>query len=94
MRALLTKAQAAIEHPLEFIVVDMLEKNEIVDVSGVAARLSRVTLLNGNSFSKGNKAYRIVAADVLRYMTAAGRLTQHDDFVSKTQPEAGGPWFS
>ena len=94
MKALLTKAQAAIKHPLEFIVEDMLEKNEIVDVSGVAARLSQVTLLYGNSFSKGNKAYRIVAADVLRYMTAAGRLTQHGDFASGTRPEAGGPWFS
>lgn len=77
-------------HPLEYIVFHMARENEIIDVTTVAYRLSGA-FLRGRDSAKGRKAYRMVAADLLGYMTTAGRLEMHGDFGK--HPEEGGPYF-
>ncbi|MBK5966824.1 hypothetical protein CCR95_22805 [Thiocystis minor] len=80
------------KHPLEWIVLEMANQNDRIDVSNVASRLSGVTVFHGRDASKGTKAYRVVAADVLGCMASAGRLEQHGEWGGK--PEDGGPFFS
>ncbi len=80
------------QHPLEHIIIAMAEANKILDVSSVSSTLSGDVVFRGKDADKGHKAYRIVAADVLGYMTHAGRLEMHGLFGK--YPEDGGPWFS
>ena len=78
--------------PLEPIVLAMAENREVIDVSSVSCRLAGGCIFMGKWASKGNRAYRIVAADLLGYMADAGRLEQHGEFGPK--PEDGGPYFT
>lgn len=75
-------------HPLESVVLRMADAGEILDVTTVACALA------GGLFreKKGRNAYRVVAADVLGYMTSQGKLIQHGDFGPR--PEDGGPYFT
>ncbi|OQX25258.1 MAG: hypothetical protein BWK80_16525 [Desulfobacteraceae bacterium IS3] len=77
-------------HPLEEIVLSMAKSGEIVDVSSVSYKLSGGFFV-GNQ--RANKAYRLVAADVLSYMTDQGKLVQHGEWDSKDISK-GGPCFS
>ena len=70
------------------IVTAMARSGAIVDVTSVAVCLS-----GGASMRKRkHAAYRVVAADLLIGMTAAGLLIQHGEFGPKR--EDGGPWFT
>lgn len=80
------------QHPLEPFILKMAENGEILDVSNVASCISGVTVFHGKGAIKGEKAYRVVAADVLGYMASAGRLDQHGEFGAN--PEDGGPYFT
>ena len=75
-------------HPLESVALRMADAGEILDVTTVACALA------GGLFreKKGRNAYRVVAADVLGYMTSQGKLIQHGDFGPR--PEDGGPYFT
>jgi len=84
------KSESDKPHPLEEIVLSMAKTGEIVDVSSVSYKLAGGFFV-GNK--KANKAYRLVAADVLCYMTDQGKLVQHGEWDSKDISE-GGPRFS
>jgi hypothetical protein len=76
-------------HPLGSFVFKLAEENKIIDVCSLAMELCGNAIFKAE---KGNRAYRIVAADVLGYMTCEGILKQHGSYHG--QPEKGGPYFT
>jgi hypothetical protein len=80
------------KHPLEHIVEAMAKSGKIIDVSILSVELSGASVFTGKDSTKGTKAYRIVAADVLSYMELEGRLERHGCWGNNK--EDGGPWFT
>lgn len=76
-------------HPLEAIVFDEIARHGLADVTSVSVRL--MAAVPGES-SKIMRAYRIVAADVLKHMEHAGSIVRTGAWARR--PEDGGPAFS
>lgn len=70
-------------HPLEGVVMQMVQDGKFIDVVGVAIQLGNRGGWPYKQATAHNKAYRIVACDVLRHMVKRRVLEQHDgDFGS------------
>lgn len=61
-------------HPLEPFVLDLLQRRPHIDVAILAPELSGCTTFLGRCAGVGNKAYRVVAEDVLGCMVSDGTL--------------------
>jgi hypothetical protein len=61
-------------HPLEPFVLDLLQRRPHIDVAILAPELSGCTTFLGRRAATGNKAYRVVAEDVLGCMASDGTL--------------------
>lgn len=81
---------ARFQHPLTYIIADMVARGLIIDVTGVALALAGVRIEE----ARGWDAYRVVAADLLVVLTKQGALVQHERWLNPRRPENGGPWFS
>lgn len=82
-------------HPLEHVVMDMVRKRELVDVTSVSHRLwgPGIGLVSYKQTAAYRKAYRIVACNLLQYMVRRGVITQHEGEFG-TKLGEGGPCFS
>lgn len=86
------KRQNLDPHPLEPIILSIAAKHHILDVPLVASELSGGGF-GGRDATKGTRAYRIVAADVLGCMAGSGRLEQIGDWVNPRCKDKGGASF-
>jgi len=75
-------------HKLEYLIFEILDKQEKIDVTDLSHYLCACT-----SPSKGVKAYRIVAADILEAATNGERLIRHGNGDNKS-PERGGFYYT
>jgi hypothetical protein len=75
-------------HPLAPLVLGLFAQESTLDVAIVTVALMGCTFL---SPAKGNRAYRIVAADVLGCLWDAGHLVRHGT-ANPCCPERGG-WY-
>ncbi len=75
------------EHPLSKFVLNLFEKESILDVTIVSVGLGTT------SDPKGLRAYRIVAADVLWILWKQGKIIGHDIRDTK-KTEGGFGWFT
>lgn len=80
-------------HPLSPLILEMAAQSQMLDVSTVFCALSGTTSLLGSRAKEGTKAYRLVAVDVLEYMTDQGILTQVGEWSNSSRKECGGPSF-
>lgn len=76
-------------HPLAPLVLALFEHTSVVDVTDVAYALAGALVRP----SKGQKAYRIVAADVLGYLWHQGVLVRHGE-GDLLRPADGGFWYT
>jgi hypothetical protein len=76
------------------MVLALAEKGQMIDVTTVAAALAGATHFIGANADKGQKAYRVVAADVLGCMADCGALVQSGPWSNPKRPEDGGPAFT
>jgi hypothetical protein len=60
-------------HPLEKVVLEAFEKNTRPDVSLVKHHCLSSPILQSRNFAQSQRAYRIVATDVLEYMECQGK---------------------
>ena len=80
--------QRPCKHPLAPLVLGLFATETTLDVAIVTVALMGCTFL---SPAKGNRAYRIVAADVLGCLWDAGHLVRHGA-ANPRCPEKGG-WY-
>jgi hypothetical protein len=77
MKALIRLQPTTELHPLHQTVVAIFRRDPYQDVAKLAVELSGCRFL-GKRAAGSNKAYRIVAADVLDYMLSQGHLTRDE----------------
>lgn len=82
-----------IVHPLDGAVVAIAKRGMALDVTSVSLGLMGVSTLLGGGGQAAQKAYRIVAADVLSCMAHAGRLVQVEPWTDERHKERGGALF-
>src|SRR2546423_5103771 len=75
-------------HPLAPVVLALFAHETTLDVTMVSDALAG----GGVSPAKGQRAYRIVAADVLGYLWCSGALVRHGHCDAPRCPERGG-WY-
>jgi hypothetical protein len=70
---------ASMPHPLEPVVLEIASRVGLLDVPKLAHELCGCCVFRGRRAASGNRAYHIVAEDVLGYMFNRGRLAiRHD----------------
>jgi hypothetical protein len=65
-------------HPLHGAVVEIFRRDPHQDVTTLAIALSGCTGFSGKGAAKGDRAYRVVAEDVLGYMHSQGHLARDE----------------
>ena len=80
-------------HPMEHLVVGMGRRGELIDLPTVTCAIMGCTSISGNRGQTMQRAYRLVAADLLLVMVKAGRLVQMEPWENERRPEMGGARF-
>lgn len=80
-------------HPMEHIVIAMGKRGELIDLPTVTCAIMGCTSLLGKRGQTAQRAYRLVASDILGVMADAGRLVQVEPWEDKKRMEKGGARF-
>lgn len=69
-----TRSTTTTLHPLDSVVRDAFRKSQVQDRVTLATHMKGVTFFSGKGGSRGDKAYLLVAEDVLGCMADQGKL--------------------
>lgn len=85
--------EAPFIHPMEHIVVEMGKHGKLIDLPTVTCAIMGCTSIFGKRGQTMQRAYRLVASDLLSVMADAGRLVQVEPWEDKKRMEKGGARF-
>ncbi len=80
-------------HPMEHIVIAMGKRGKLIDLPTVTCAIMGCTSIRGKRGKTVERAYRLVATDLLAVMADAGRLLQVEPWEDKNRMEKGGARF-
>lgn len=80
-------------HPMEHIVIAMGKRGKLIDLPMVTCAIMGCTSILGKRGQTMQRAYRLVASDLLAVMADAGRLVQVEPWEDEKRMEKGGARF-
>lgn len=80
-------------HPMEHIVIAMGKRGELIDLPMVTCAIMGCTSIRGKRGQAMERAYRLVATDLLSVMVNAGRLVHVEPWEDRKRMEKGGARF-